>query len=315
MPPAAQPWKTPLLWTGAAACALPVVTPPTALFAGLVFALLVGQTDAARAAKVQKYLLQASVVGLGFGISLDAVWSAGSTGLGTTLVTLLGTLGAGALLARWLAVERDTGRLISAGTAICGGSAIAALGPVLGAPARTMSVALGCVFVLNAVGLFVFPVLGRWAALTPEQFGWWAAIAIHDTSSVVGAAARFSPEALAVAVPVKLARALWILPLVALAAWRVQRGGGRMTVPWFVLWFVAASAIASFVPAGAEVYPWLVRAAKAGLAVTLFLIGAGLSRDALRSVGWRPLALGVALWLLISGLSLVLVRAWEPGLS
>lgn len=315
MPPAAQPWKTSLLWIGAAACALPIVTPPTALFAGLLFALFIGHGDAARAAKVQKYLLQVSVVGLGFGISLDAVWRAGSTGLGTTLVTLLGTLAAGALLARWLAVERTAGQLISAGTAICGGSAIAALGPVLGANARAMSVALGCVFVLNAVGLFVFPVLGRWAGLTPEQFGWWAAIAIHDTSSVVGAAARFSPEALAVAVPVKLARALWILPLVAIAAWRMHRTGARATVPWFVLWFVVASAVATLVPAGAEFYPWLVRAAKAGLAVTLFLIGAGLSREALRSVGWRPFALGGALWLLISALSLLLVRGWGPGLS
>lgn len=308
MPPAAPTWKTPLLWLLAAACALPVVTPPTALFAGLVFALLVGNTDAARAAKVQKYLLQISVVGLGFGIQLDAVVRAGTTGMATTALTLVATLVAGAGLARWLAVERTTGQLISTGTAICGGSAIAAMGPVLGANARTMSVALGCVFVLNAVALFVFPAVGRAVGLDAVQFGYWAAIAIHDTSSVVGAAARFSPEALAVAVPVKLARALWILPLVLFAAWRAGRSGARAALPWFVLWFVVASALASWLPAGAAVYPWLVQAAKAGLAVTLFLIGASLSKEALRSVGWRPFVLGLALWLLVSGVSLWLVQ-------
>lgn len=308
MTTAAPTWKTPLLWLLAAASALPVVSPPTALFAGLAFALLVGNTDAARAAKVQKYLLQGSVVGLGFGIHLDAVVRAGTTGMVTTALTLVATLAAGAWLARWLAVERTTGQLISTGTAICGGSAIAAMGPVLGANARTMSVALGCVFVLNAVALFVFPVIGRAAGLDAEQFGYWAAIAIHDTSSVVGAAARFSPEALAVAVPVKLARALWILPLVLFAAWRAGRSGARAALPWFVLWFVVASAVATFVPAGETVYPWLVRAAKAGLAVTLFLIGASLSKEALRSVGWRPFVLGGVLWLLVSVVSLWLVQ-------
>lgn len=301
-------WKTPLLWALAAACCLPWVTPPLALFGGLVFALLVGNTDQKRAATVQKYLLQGSVVGLGFGIQLGAVIKAGSTGLAATALSLLATFGLGWALARAFAVEKTAGTLITTGTAICGGSAIAAMGPVLGAQPREMSVSLGCVFMLNAVALFIFPALGHRAGLTPEQFGWWAAIAIHDTSSVVGAAARFSPEALAVAVPVKLARALWILPLVAVAAMLVRRQGGRTAVPWFVLWFVAASAVASFVPAGAEVYPWLVKAAKAGLAVTLFLIGASLSRENLLSVGLRPLALGIALWVIVSAVSLGVVR-------
>lgn len=302
-------WKIALLWLVAAACAFPWVTPPLALLAGLLFALFIGNGDAARAGRVQKYLLQASVVGLGFGIPFAAVVQAGSTGVVTTAATLAGTLALGVWLARRLAVERTTGWLISTGTAICGGSAIAAMGPVLGAEGRTMSVALGCVFVLNAVALFVFPPIGHWVGLTPEQFGYWAAIAIHDTSSVVGAAARYAPESLAIAVPVKLARALWILPLVAWMAWREKQRGAKAAMPWFVLLFLAASLLASWVPAGAPVYVWLVRAAKAGLAITLFLIGAGLSRENLLRVGWRPFALGIALWLVVSGVALVIVRA------
>jgi uncharacterized integral membrane protein (TIGR00698 family) len=307
MPESPQPWKKAALWLAAAGCAWPGITPPWALAGGLGFALVVGNADAKRAAKVQKWLLQASVVGLGFGIQFDAVVRAGSTGVATTALTLGATVALGAWLARWLAVERVTGQLISTGTAICGGSAIAAMGPVLGAEARVMSVALGCVFVLNAVALFVFPPIGHAVGLSPEQFGYWAAIAIHDTSSVVGAAARYSSESLAVAVPVKLARALWILPLVAVAAWRERQRGARPVVPWFVFLFIAASAVASFAPAGGEVFGFLAAAAKAGLAITLFLIGASLSRDTLSSVGWRPLVMGVVLWLIVSTVSLVII--------
>ncbi|MBI5426030.1 MAG: putative sulfate exporter family transporter [Opitutae bacterium] len=301
-------WKTPALWLVAVACGLPWVTPPVALFAGLVFAVFIGNTDAKRAAKVQKYLLQASVVGLGFGIQFSAVMKAGSTGVVTTALTLAATIGFGVLLARWFAVERTTGQLISTGTAICGGSAIAAMGPVLGAEAGVMSVALGCVFVLNAVALFLFPAIGHLVGLTPEQFGYWAAIAIHDTSSVVGAAAKYSAASLAIAVPVKLARALWILPLVAVAAWKEKQRGAKAVIPWFVLLFIAASALASAFPAGAPVYQFWVSAAKAGLAVTLFLIGASLSRENLRSVGWRPFAMGITLWLAVSVVSLLVIR-------
>lgn len=304
------PWKIVLLWLVAAACLFPGVTPPVALGAGLVFALLVGRTDVKRAARMQKYLLQGSVVGLGFGIQFSAVITAGTTGVLITAGSLAATLALGLLLARWLQVERTAGQLIATGTAICGGSAIAALGPVLGAQPREMSVALGCVFVLNAVALFAFPGIGHWLALTPEQFGYWAAIAIHDTSSVVGAAARYSPAALAVAVPVKLARALWILPLVAVAALLVRKPGSKAALPWFIFLFVAASAVASFVPGGRSLYPWLVQAAKAGLAATLFLIGASLSPGMLKSVGWRPFAHGLALWLVVSVLSLWAVRHW-----
>ncbi|MBI3884284.1 MAG: putative sulfate exporter family transporter [Opitutae bacterium] len=301
------PWKKTLLWMLAAACGLPWVTPPLALAAGLVFAFTAGNTDGKRAARVQKYLLQASVVGLGFGIKFGAVIKAGSTGVVLTGLTLLATFGLGLGLARLFRVEKTTGQLITTGTAICGGSAIAAMGPVLGAQAREMSVSLGCVFVLNAVALFAFPVIGHAVGLTPEQFGYWAAIAIHDTSSVVGAAARYAPEALAVAVPVKLARALWILPLVAVASVLVRKKDSKATVPWFIFLFVGASALASFVPVGEAVYPWLDGAAKAGLAVTLFLIGAGLSKDNLKSVGWRPFAHGITLWLVVTVVSLLVL--------
>lgn len=304
------PWKKTLQWTLAAACLLPWVSPPVALGAGIVFALVIGRTDAKRAAKVQKYLLQGSVVGLGFGIHFDAVIKAGSTGVALTAGTLLATVGLGLLLARWLGVEPVIGRLISTGTAICGGSAIAAMGPVLGAQPRDMSVSLGCVFVLNAVALFIFPPIGHLMHLSPEQFGYWAAIAIHDTSSVVGAAARYSAESLAIAVPVKLARALWILPMVAVAAVLVRKPGSKATIPWFIFLFVVASAVASFVPAGAALYPGLVAAAKAGLAVTLFLIGASLSPSMLQSVGWRPFAQGITLWLVVSAVSLGVICAW-----
>ncbi len=301
------PWKKTLLWILAVACCLPWVTPPIALFAGLVFAFTVGNTDGKRASKVQKYLLQASVVGLGFGIKFGAVIKAGSTGVLLTAGTLLATFALGLALAKLFRVEKTTGQLITTGTAICGGSAIAAMGPVLGAQAREMSVSLGCVFVLNAVALFAFPVIGHAVGLSPEQFGYWAAIAIHDTSSVVGAAARYAPEALAIAVPVKLARALWILPMVAVAAVLVRKKDSKTTVPWFIFMFVGASAVASFVSAGEPIYPWLVYAAKAGLAATLFLIGAGLSKENLKSVGWRPFAHGITLWLVVSVVSLLVL--------
>lgn len=301
-----------LLWGLVAACCLPGVTPPLALVAGLVLALTAGNPQPAVTAKVQQYLLQASVVGLGFGLKLDAVGRAGLTGAGATALSLTLTVLLGWTLAKLLKVERVTGQLITTGTAICGGSAIAAMGPVLGASPREMSVSLGCVFILNAVALFIFPAIGHWAGLSPVDFGYWAAIAIHDMSSVAGAAARYAPEALATAIPVKLARALWILPLVALAAMLARRET-RMKVPWFVGLFLAASAVATFLPAGAAVWGTLTGVARTGLTVTLFLIGAGLSRAALKEVGWRSLLQAVILWVIVSVVSLVAVRWLGPG--
>lgn len=304
-----QDFRSWLLGGLAAACCLPGVTPPLALGIGLVLALTVGTPHPALTLKVQQYLLQASVVGLGFGLKLDAVGRAGLTGTWATALGLGLTVLLGWGLAKMLKVERVTGLLITTGTAICGGSAIAAMGPALGASPREMSVSLGCVFILNAVALFVFPVVGQWAGLPPVDFGYWAALAIHDTSSVVGAAARYAPEALATAVPVKLARALWILPLVALAAMLARRDT-RPRVPWFVGLFLLASAAATYLPAGETVWGVFHGAARMGLTVTLFLIGAGLSREALREVGWRPFLQAVILWIIVSVVSLAAIRWW-----
>lgn len=302
--PVAHIW---LLWVCAAACSLLWSRPALALLAGLAFALTLGNPLSALTAKVQKYMLQASVVGLGFGIKFEVVLAAGATGLGATALSIAFTLALGWLLARWLGIDGVTGQLISTGTAICGGSAIAVMGPVLGADERQMSVALVTVFVLNAVALAVFPLIGIWAGMDGADFGLWAAMAIHDTSSVAGAAAHYGASALAVAVAVKLARALWILPLAAGTA-LILRRQRKDCIPWFVLGFLAASAVATLLPGFGEVSAALADTAKAGLAATLFLVGAALNRAALRQVGWRPFVHAILLWLIVSIASFAAVR-------
>jgi uncharacterized integral membrane protein (TIGR00698 family) len=208
-----------------------------------------------------------------------------------------------------LGVNPTIAHLISSGTAICGGSAIAAVGPVLDATDEEMSVALGTVFILNSIALFVFPVIGHSLSLSQTQFGIWAAIAIHDTSSVVGAAARYGTEALQIATTVKLTRALWIVPLTIATALAFRKRSTRISVPWFILWFMAASIVRTYVPAPPLVFSTFTTLAKIGLTVTLFLIGAGLSRKSIAAVGARPLFLGVALWIVISCVSLWAVVA------
>ncbi len=285
-----------------------VVTPPLALGAGLVFALTLGNPLAAQSRSAARWLLKAAVVGLGFGMNLIAVWDAGRTGFAFTLATIAGTLLLGTLLGRLLRVESQTSLLVSAGTAICGGSAIAAVGGVIEAAPESMSVALATVFVLNAVALFLFPPLGHALGMDQRQFGLWAAIAIHDTSSVVGAASRYGDEALRIATTVKLARALWIFPLsLGLAAVRRKRGA-KVAFPWFILGFLAAAGVRTALPQPVAAYDALRRAAVLALTLTLFLIGAGLTREALRRVGARPLVQGVLLWLVISLASLASVE-------
>lgn len=279
-------------------CLTPWCSPPVALALGLAFALTVGSPF--RTSKATKLLLQASVVGLGFGMHLGKVVEAGRAGLLFTLATIVGTLIAGYLLGRAMRVSTGTAHLISSGTAICGGSAIAAVGPVIGASDEEMSVSLGTVFILNSVALFVFPAVGVALHLTQTQFGLWAAIAIHDTSSVVGAASAFGAEALQVATTVKLTRALWIVPLTLGTAFAFRRRSAKVALPWFILFFVLASVIRTYVPAPQIVFDLLVRAARIGLTATLFLIGSSLSRESLARVGVRPLILGVVLWVLIS---------------
>ncbi|MGB4989897.1 MAG: putative sulfate exporter family transporter [Pyrinomonadaceae bacterium] len=276
-------------------------------------ALTIGSPFPSLSGKSTKYLLQASVVLLGFGMDLTAVYRAGKDGILFTIATIFGTLILGYLVGRALSVKSKTSTLISSGTAICGGSAIAAVGPAIEAESEEISVSLGTVFVLNSVGLFIFPLIGHAINLTQNQFGVWAAIAIHDTSSVVGAASAYGSEALAVATTVKLARALWIAPIALLFAYlyRDKDGGksAKIAIPWFIFLFLAATAFRTYAPSiiFPSVFDALVNLAKAGMIVTLFLIGASLSRKTLQNVGVRPLIQGVLLWLVISAVSLFAV--------
>ncbi len=284
------------------------VSPPIALALGLAFALTLGNPVPDFSHKASKTLLQWSVVGLGFGMNLPDVWNAGKTGFGFTVVTIWGTLLIGLALGRMLKVESQTSTLVSVGTSICGGSAIAAVGAVIEADAPAMSVSLVTVFVLNAVALFVFPPLGHLLGLDQSQFGLWSAIAIHDTSSVVGAAAKYGEEALNVATTVKLARALWIVPIALGLAFLRRRSAARVQWPWFIPAFLAAAGLRTIWPQGAAAYDTLQHAARLGLTLTLFLIGAGLSRQALKMVGFRPMIQGILLWAAVSGAGLVAVR-------
>jgi len=239
-------------------------------------------------------------------MNLAKVVEAGRTGFLFTVATIVGTLVLGFLAGRAMNIDRSTAHLISSGTAICGGSAIAAVGPVINASDEEMSVSLGTVFILNSIALFVFPFIGHRLGMTQGQFGVWAAIAIHDTSSVVGAASKYGAEALAIATTVKLTRALWIVPLTIATAFFFKRKNAKITIPWFILWFVVATIIRTYSPL---TLPWdaIVKVARIGLTVTLFLIGAGLSRKSLARVGARPLLLGVLLWITISAVSLFAV--------
>ena len=296
-----------------AVCLSGWVSPPMALATGLVFALVVGNPLPRLAQKTAKLLLQASVVGLGFGMNLGALLAAGRTGIGFTVCSIGGTLLLGWWVGRMLRVETQASTLVSCGTAICGGSAIAAVAGVIKADSRAVSVALGTVFLLNAVALFIFPPIGHWLHLTQNQFGVWSAIAIHDTSSVVGAAAKYGDEALRVATTIKLVRALWIVPLALGLAFFTGRKGARIAWPWFILFFVAAACVRTGLPQGEPVYVTLVWLARVGLTLTLFLIGAQISREALHTVGWRALVQGLILWIVISIAGLLTVWRWVDG--
>lgn len=291
-------------------CLSPYGSPPIALALGLVVAFTITNPFPKLTGKPTKYLLQASVVLLGFGMDLGAVYKAGKDGILFTIATIFGTLILGYFVGKLLNVQRKTSALISSGTAICGGSAIAAVGPAINAEPEEMSVSLGTVFVLNSVALFAFPLIGKAIGLTQDQFGIWSAIAIHDTSSVVGASQAFGEQALAIATTVKLARALWIAPVAFMFAFLYRKADAgsktRIAIPWFIFLFVAAAAFRTYAPAFIlpSIFDSLVSAAKAGMTVTLFLIGASLSRETLRAVGVRPLIQGVLLWIVISLVSL-----------
>ena len=290
------------------------VTPPVALFLGLAFALLCGQAYPKFNKKVSKKLLQYSVVGLGFGMNLHASLASGKEGMMFTIISVIGTMIIGMFIGRKiLNVNRDTSYLISSGTAICGGSAIAAVGPVIKAKDSDMSVALATIFVLNAIALFIFPVMGGWLGLTQQEFGTWAAIAIHDTSSVVGAGAAYGEEALQVATTIKLTRALWIIPLALVTSVIFKNGGKKISIPWFILWFIGAMLVNTYLLEQLpEVGIIISGIARKCLILTMFFIGASLSMDKIKTVGLRPLKLGILLWVIISVVSLAYIL-WLRG--
>jgi uncharacterized integral membrane protein (TIGR00698 family) len=279
-----------------------------ALLVGLVFGAIAAHPYPGESRQVSKYLLQAAVVGLGFGMNLQEVVRAGKSGFVYTAVGIAFALTLGTLIGKLLAVEATASFLISAGTAICGGSAIAAIGPVVGATEDEMSVSLGTIFLLNSVALLTFPAIGIALKLTQTQFGLWAALAIHDTSSVVGASAKYGLVALAVGTTVKLARALWIVPVTVATA--VAKGSKtRIQWPWFILFFCLAAVANTYLFPGSRFYHLLTSIGKLMLIFTLFLIGATLSPAALRKVGPRPLLQGVLLWIIVAVSSLLAIRA------
>lgn len=285
-----------------------IVSPPIALLAGLIFGLAFTHPYPGDARTFSKFLLQASVVGLGFGMNLHDVLRAGRSGFMYTAIGIVLSLSIGMLLARILRVPSKAGFLIAAGTAICGGSAIAAVAPIVKANDEEMAVSLGTVFILNSVALLTFPFIGIALHLSQSQFGLWAALAIHDTSSVVGACAKYGAQALAIGTTVKLARALWIVPL-ALATALQQRSKTKIQWPWFILLFCLAAVASTYLPQLSTAYSMLYRLGRIGLTVTLFLIGSSISRATLRQVGWRPMAQGITLWLLVATATLFAIHS------
>ncbi len=285
------------------------VTPPVALFLGLAFALLCGQAHPNFNKKTSKYLLQYSVVGLGFGMNLHAALASGKEGMSFTVISVVGTLALGWFLGRKLfKLDKKTSYLIGSGTAICGGSAIAAVGPVMRANDSEMSVSLATIFILNAIALFIFPAIGHALDMTQQQFGTWAAIAIHDTSSVVGAGAAYGEEALGIATTIKLTRALWIIPMAFFTSFVFKTKGQKISIPWFIFFFIGAMVVNTYLLDGVpQIGLFINELARKTLTITMFFIGASLSMNVVKSVGLKPLILGVLLWVIISVASLLYI--------
>lgn len=297
-----------LFFIGIILAASGIAGPPVALALGLAFGLALPHPYPKDTHQLSKLLLQGSVVALGFGMNLRQVIAAGRSGLVYTALSIAFALLAGLGLGRLFAVKHRTSFLISAGTAICGGSAIAALSPILDADEEEVAVSMATVFLLNSIALLIFPPIGAALHLTQTQFGLWSALAIHDTSSVVGAATKYGAAALVVATTVKLARALWIVP-VSIGASIAHRSRARIQWPWFILLFLVASAANTFFPACQPLFGKLRYLGIAGLSVTLFLIGTSMSRSTLRTAGPRPLLQGVLLWLIVAVGSAALICA------
>ena len=281
-------------------CLSPLISPPIALLMGLIIAQFIGHPYLNLNHKATHILLQVSVVGLGFGMNVNSALKAGKEGLIFTIISIIGTLVIGILLGKALKIEEKISFLIATGTAICGGSAIAAISPVIKANEKQISVALGTIFILNSVALVLFPFIGHYLNLSQTQFGLWCAIAIHDTSSVVGAAGKYGSHALEVATTVKLARALWIIPIAFLSTFIFKNKETEIKIPYFIGLFVLAMIANTYIPFVQEYSHCITGFAKATLTLTLFLIGCGLSRKVLVSVGYKPLLQGIVLWIIIS---------------
>ena len=300
-----NPLRTALYW--AAAIGSLWVSPAVALFMGIALALTIGAPYPKANKKVSKYLLQAAVVGLGFGMNLHSALAAGREGMLFTIASVVGVMILGVVLGRVLKVNPKNAYLISSGTAICGGSTIAAVSPIIDADENDTSLALATIFILNAIALFIFPPIGHALGLSEQQFGTWAAIAIHDTSSVVGAGAAYGQEALQVATTIKLTRALWIFPLALVSILVFRSKGKKIAIPWFILMFVGAMLLNTYLNIPQQISSIVVMLSKKALGVTLFLIGCGLSVGAIKKVGAKPLVLGILLWAIISVATLLVV--------
>lgn len=296
-----------LFFAGLIVAASGLVSPPLALLAGLIYGLCFVHPYHLDTKKLSAFLLQASIVGLGFGMNLREVVKAGRMGFVYTAASISFALLLGLAIGSLFKVGHKPSLLISAGTAICGGSAIAAVGPVVDAGDEEMAVSLGTVFVLNSIALFVFPAIGCTLHLSQAQFGLWSALAIHDTSSVVAATAKYGSQALTVGTTIKLTRALWIVP-VAFALALLKKGKARIKWPWFILLFCLAAVAGTYLPVFGSLYPKLNSLGKTGLTVTLYLIGTGISRSTLRQVGMRPMLQGIFLWAIVASLSLILIH-------
>ena len=286
--------------------ALPVVSSPMALVAGFLFSFFIGNPLPEQTSRAGKILLKLSVIGLGFGINFNEVIEVGTSSLVLTLISITAIIALGAILGRVMQIPSNTRMLVSFGTAICGGSAIAALAPVIKAKDREIAVSLATVFTLNAVALILFPPLGHLFGLNQQQFGLWAALAIHDTSSVVGASASYGAAALAIGTTVKLTRALWIAPCTLVAS-TVLKSGQKTGIPLFIIGFIIAAFFSSWLSALDDLWNFLHLIAKQTLVMTLFLIGAGLTRQVLSEVGLKPLLMGIILWLAVSATTLGLI--------
>ena len=296
-----------LFFTALVLCLLHFVNSPVALVGGFLFAMFFGHPYLKYNGKAVNWLLKIAVVGLGFGMNLGETLKVGKEGFILTVFSIFATLVLGFLFGKLLKLDRKITHLISSGTAICGGSAIAAVAPVIGATEKDMSISLGVVFLLNSVALILFPPIGHYLNLSQIDFGLWSAIAIHDTSSVVGAALAYGEEALKVATTVKLARALWIIPVSILSMFLFKGKGNKVKIPWFIFLFILAIVLNSYLSLPIELTKGITTISKSLLILTLFLIGAGLSVEKIKEAGWKPMLLGIMLWVFISISSLIAI--------